>query len=140
MKVLTIAVLALTATAYAQAPTQRPPHVTPPGVGVPSQPQPPATGANAVEPKHSEATATLRAIEAEKATLLSQQQALVNQVNTLMAGIRDKISQKEADAAAEQKVIREENGWDDSVVYLPPQPLPDGTTSPGKWQKTDKKK
>jgi len=138
MKVIATAVLALTATAYAQAPPPPPnrPHPIPPTA---QQPAPPTT-ATPVEPKHSEATATLRAIEAEKATLQSQQQALVNQVNTLMAGIRDKISQKEADAAAEQKAIREENGWDDSYTYTPPQPLPDGTTSVGKWQKTEKPK
>jgi hypothetical protein len=162
MKVLAIAaIFAITATVYAQVAqtshganspnihgtgnvsiTQAPPHGVP-GAGAPpptvqTPPQPPP--ANAVEPKHSEATATLRAVEAEKATLLSQQQGLVNQVNTLMSGIRDKISAKEAEAADWQKKIREENGWGDEYVYTPPQPLPDGTTSLGKWQKTEKPK
>lgn len=132
-----IAMIAMSAALHAQAtPPQNRPHPTPPATQQPI-PQPPAAS---VEPKHSEATATLRAIEAEKATLMSQQQSLVNQVNTLMAGIRDKISQKDADAQSEQKQIREENGWDDSYQYLPPQQLPDGTTSAGKWQHAEKPK
>lgn len=142
MKVLAIAVLSIAAATYAQAPRQPqpPPHAVP-GAGAPQAvppAQPPAAGTS-VEPKHSESTATLRAIEAEKSTLLAQQQSLANQVNTLMAGLRDKITQKESDAKAEEDAIRKENEWGDDVQYVPPQQLPDGSTAPGKWMKTPKK-
>lgn len=144
MKVLAIAVLAITASTYAQTPPppQRAPHAQPPTASQqpPQLPQPPAPPANQVEPKHSEATATLRAIEAEKGKLLAQQQSLANEVNTLMASLRAKITAKEADAKAEQDAIRQENGWDESYVYTPTMQLPDGSDSPGKWQHTEKPK
>lgn len=130
MKSLAIVVIAFALSAYAQVP---PPHAptahTPAGVPTP---QPAAT---TVEPKPSIATANLRAAEAEKATLLSQQQALVQQVNALMGGIRDKIAAKEKEAAEQEEEIRKENGWGADYAYTPPQPLQDGSTSPGKWQK-----
>lgn len=164
MKAICIAILAVSASMHAQTqtsygahspniknvqgnvnvadgqakPTPPPPAPPPPTQTAPN-PTPPAPTATPVEPKHSEATATLRAVEAEKTTLLTQQNDLINQVNAMVGSIRTQISAKEAEAAAQEKVIREENGWGDDVQYIPPTPQPNGTTAPGKWQKPIKK-
>lgn len=128
MKVLLLSIVML-ASASAQQPPQPTQHLPPPPL--------PATP---VEPKHSEATADLRAVEAEKATLQAQQQNLAEQVNSLMAGIRDKMTAKEKEAEEYEEVIRKENGWDESYTYVASQPQQDGTTVPGHWQKSPTKK
>ena len=112
MKAIVLAVLTtLSASLYAQAPTpaqqaqarqqakstQAPPpgQPAPPAQPAPNRQSAPPPAATPVEPKHSEATANLRAIEAEKSVLLTQQQNLINQVNSLIGQIRDKDDKRE---------------------------------------------
>jgi hypothetical protein len=137
MKVLPLAILAVSATLYAQAPPSpaNAPH-RPPNVG-PQTPTPPqAPPATAVEPRHSEATANLELAEQKKMNLQMQQQFIVANANTQLNKIRDSLAAEEKEAADAQEAVRKENGWDDSYQYVGPQQMPDGSTAPGKWQKT----
>jgi hypothetical protein len=140
MKALALAVLASSVALYAQAPTPPPqPH---PGGGHPpsTTPPPPATPPPAasipIEPKHSEATANLELAEQKKMNLQMQQQFIVANANTQLGKIRSELDAQDKAAAEAQEVVRKENGWNSEYIYQPPQQLPDGTTAPGKWQKT----
>ena len=145
MKVIAIAILAVSASLLAQAPPPPQTHQPPPGPPHTQPPSPPA-GAQAppaapgpqptpVEPKHSEATANLELAEQKKLNLQMQQQFLVANANTQLNKIRDSLSAEDKEAAEAQETVRKENGWGPEVQYVPPQQLPDGSTAPGKWQK-----
>jgi hypothetical protein len=127
MKALALSIVMLAVTAAAQ---QAP---APPK----AEPAPPA--ATPVEPKHSEASATLRALEAEKDSLYGKRAALVQQANQLIDGINGQIGEKDKAEADWIAKVKAENGWDDSYSYIPLAAQPDGTTVPGHWQHQPKK-
>jgi hypothetical protein len=141
MKAIGAAVLAVAVSGFAQAPKPTPP---PPPAGVhtpnPAQTPPmPPPQATPVEPKHSEATANLRAAEAEKSEFMTQQKAIVQAAQTQLSILRAQIDAKDKEEATYEDQIRKENGWDSEVQYVPAQEMQDGTKIPGKWQKTVKK-
>jgi hypothetical protein len=145
MKALPIAILAVSASLLAQAPPPPqthqppgPPHTQPPTPPAGAQTPPPAPGPQAtpVEPKHSEATANLELAEQKKLNLQMQQQFIVANANTQLNKIRDSITAEDKEAADAQEAVRKENGWGSEYTYVSPQQLPDGSTAPGKWQKS----
>jgi hypothetical protein len=146
LKALPIAILAVSASLYAQAPNPPtapprpgPPHTQPPTPPAGAQAPPQAPQGTPVEPKHSEATANLELAEQKKLNLQMQQQFIVANANTQLNKIRDSLSAEDKEAAEAQEAVRKENGWGPEVQYVAPQQMPDGSTAPGKWQKIPKK-
>lgn len=139
MKAIALGIVMLAVTAAAQAPPQAPPPRRPPTPPA-SQAPPPVQQATPVEPKHSEATATLRAVEAEKSDLITQRQNVANQANELIGNINQQLEAKGKESDEQQRKIREENGWGDEYAYVPAQQMQDGTKTPAHWQKALAKK
>jgi len=105
-------------------------------IGTVKQPQPTTI---TVTPKESISTVKLELAESNKKTLASQRQLIINNANAQLTAIGKQLDKENESEKDLMESIRKENGWDARYSYVPPQDLPDGSSTPAKWIKTEKK-